>query len=104
MTDTSIPVVSDPVVSGPVVAEPVAVSTGTAIVASPTTIAPLISADGTAYIVQVMNPGNGTITPMNAATWSENASGGLDVCDANGNLVASFASGSWTSVQLVQAP
>jgi hypothetical protein len=51
-----------------------------------------------------MNPGNGTITPTNAATWSENASGGLDVCDANGNLVASFASGSWTSVQLVQAP
>ena len=99
MTDiTPTPVVSDPIVA------PVETATGTAIVTSPTTIAPLTASDGTTYIVQVMNPGNGTITPMNAATWSENASGGLDVCDANGNLVASFASGNWKSVQLVQAP
>ena len=84
----------------PIIAAPVA--TGIAIVASPTSVAPLCPADGAVYVVQVMNPGNGTITPANAATWTHNADGSLDVYDANADLIASFPGGQWANVQLVQ--
>lgn len=93
MTGTAIPVVSDPIVASPLI--------GTAIVATPTSVAPLTAADGTTYIVQVMNPGSGTITPANAATWTHNADGSLDVYDGNAMLIASFPSGQWMNVQLV---
>lgn len=80
----------------------VPVSTGTAIVTSPTMVAPLTALNGATYIVQVMNPGNGTITPANAASWSHASDGSLDVYDANAHLIASFPNGQWTNVQLIQ--
>ena len=99
MTDlTPTPVVE------PVVTTPVPVDTGMAIVTSPTKIAPLTAADGTVYIVQVMNAVGGTIFSSNAATWTHNADSSLDIYDANACLVASFPSGQWTNVQLVPAP
>lgn len=91
MTDISVPVVPSPPIT----------PDGTAIIATPTKVASLVAADGATYIVQVMNASNGTITPANAATWTHNADGSLDVYDANACLIASFPSGQWTNVQLV---
>lgn len=93
------PSVADPI---PVIADPPTL--GVPIVATPLAVAPLTAADGSTFIVQIMNPGNGTITPASAATWTRSSDGGLDVYDINGNLVASFPEGQWTNVQLVQAP
>ena len=81
----------------PVVADP-----GMAIVTTPTKIAPLTASDGAVYVVQVMNAANVTITPTNAATWTHNADGSLDIYAANACLVASFPSGQWSNVQLIQ--
>ena len=77
--------------------------TATAIVTTPTTVAPLATADGTTYVVQVMIPGQGTVLPINAASWSHAADGSLDVYDQSANLVASFPSGQCINVQLVTA-
>lgn len=74
---------------------------GTAIVQTPTAVAPLTASDGVAYVVQVMIAGNGTINPANAQSWTHNSDGSLDVYDGNALLVASWPQGQWMNVQLV---
>ena len=98
MTDTPISVTPEPIAT-PQPVDPLL--TATAIVTTPTTVAPLTTADGTTYVVQVMIPGQGTVLPVNAASWSHDSNGDLDVYDASGNLVASWPGGQWTNVQLV---
>lgn len=97
---TNLSVTPDPIAVGPLLPAPIML--GTDIVASPTKVAPLSTAEGD-FLVQVTSDGQ-NIRPLNAAAWSENTESGLDVSDANGNLVASFAQGHWTVVQLVIDP
>jgi hypothetical protein len=98
MSETGQTETADPIIA------PASVPTGAAIVQTPTTIAPLVAADGTpAFIVQVA-VGTQNYSFPNAASWTHNADNSLDIYDDNGNLIGSYMQGVATSVQLVPAP
>ena len=79
-------------------------SVGTAIVSTVTAIAPLTDANGTSYAVSVRNGQGGTEFPLNAASWTHNSDGSLDIFDSGALLVASYPEGMWWNAQLVYAP
>lgn len=96
MTDVTPVGPTDPIADGPTQA--------TAIVTTPTTVAPLTTAAGAVFVVQVTGTDTQNYQPVNAASWNRTADGGLDIYDLKGNLVAGFLPGQAKMVQLIVAP
>ena len=78
-----------------------AAPTGTAIVATPTTVASLIVAGGVAYVIHLRRTNGGEFDAPLAVSWKRNSDSSFDLCDVHGNLVASYAAGEISEVCVI---